>query len=274
MALDRAAGASALDLTVPTDNRPFFFNQLRFGDIPRFVRQKFRDELGGGVIEGNLRASISLALILAIALVAVICTIVLPLRMTAAGAPRRLMVLGTIYFALIGAGFMFAEISLLQFFGVFLGHPVYAMGICLFSLILSSGLGSLASGIVPLSTTGRIAWWGAVVSGYLLLTQWGLTDVFAATTAQPLPVRIAVALAVIMPAGFLMGFAFPTGMSLIERVDPGPTPWFWGINGAVGVLASVVAVMVSMAFGINVTMLMAGICYAALIPTARGLLRC
>ena len=30
VSLDRAAGAAFLDLTVPTDNRPFFFNQLRF----------------------------------------------------------------------------------------------------------------------------------------------------------------------------------------------------------------------------------------------------
>jgi len=272
--LNRVASKAFLDLSVPTDNRPFFFNQLRFGDIPHFITMKFRDELGGGVIEGNLRASIALALILAIAFVAVVCTIVLPLRLTVISAPRRLMTLGTIYFSLIGGGFMFAEISLLQFFGVFLGHPVYAMSVCLFSLILSSGLGSLASGRFPLSSGGRIAWWGAIVGGYLLVTQWGLTHLFEATTAQPLPVRIAISLAVIMPVGFLMGFAFPTGMSLVEKVDAEPTPWFWGINGAIGVLASVLAVMVSMAFGINVTMLMAGLCYLALIPTARALLVC
>ncbi len=43
-------------------------------------------------------------------------------------------------------------------------------------------------------------------------------------------------------------------------------------NGATGVLASVLAVMVSMAFGIHVTMSLAALCYLALIPTARALL--
>jgi hypothetical protein len=96
--------------------------------------------------------------------------------------------------------------------------------------------------------------------------------VFEATTAQALPVRILVSLVVVMPAGFLMGFAFPTGMLLVENVDREPTPWFWGINGATGVLASVLAVVIGMSFGINVTMFLAGLCYLALIPTASALL--
>ena len=75
-------------------------------------------------------------------------------------APRGLIGAGTAYFALIGTGFMLAEISLLQYFGVFLGHPIYAMGVCLFSLILSTGIGSLVSDRMPLSTNGRIAIWG------------------------------------------------------------------------------------------------------------------
>ena len=75
-----------------------------------------------------------------------------------------------------------------------------------------------------------------------------------------------------MPVGFLMGFAFPAGMSLIQKWDAEPAPWFWAINGAVGVLASVLAVMVSMAYGINFTMLLAALCYLVLIPTACALL--
>ena len=80
-----------------------------------------------------------------------------------------------------------------------------------------------------------------------------------------------VALAVLMPAGFLMGFAFPTGMTLIEAVSREPAPWFWGINGATGVLASVLAVISGIAFGINVTMIAAGVCYLLLIPAALSL---
>ena len=270
--LDGAAASEALDLTVPTDNRPFFFNQLRFRDIPRVIGQLRRQELQTGVLRGNLTASIALVLILAIALVAVVCTILIPLRGAARSAQRQLIGAGTTYFALIGMGFMFAEISLMQFFSVFLGHPIYAMGVCLFSLILSTGLGSLTSGRVVLNSGGRFGVWSLVVGAYLITLQALLMHLFEATTAQSLAVRIAISLAVVMPVGFLMGFAFPTGMTLVEKIDQEPTPWFWGINGATGVLASVLAVMIGMAFGINVTMLLAGICYLALIPTARALM--
>jgi hypothetical protein len=270
--LDQAAATASLDLTVPTDNRPFFFNQLRFGDVPRMLGKLWRQELLEGVMRGNLMASIALVLILGIAIVAVVCTILLPLREAAASAPRQLIVAGTAYFALIGMGFMFGEISLLQYFGVFLGHPIYAMGVCLFSLILSTGLGSLVSGRIPLMTRSRIVGWSLLVGAYLITLQAVITRLFEITTAQPISLRIAISLALVMPVGFFMGFAFPTGMTLVEKIDRGPTPWFWGINGATGVLASVLAVMIGIAFGINVTMLIAGICYLLLIPAAHALL--
>jgi hypothetical protein len=265
------ARTATVDLSVPTDKRPFFFNQLRFSDIPRTIARNFGREVGPGVLSGNMTASVVLLLILWLAANAVFSTIVFPLRTAARTAPRPLLLAGTAYFSLIGMGFMFAEISLLQFFGVFLGHPTYAMGVCLFSLILSSGLGSLASGRFPLDTNARISGWGLLVGGYLVVAQAALTRVFAATTAQPLAVRVMVCLGVVMPVGFGMGFGFPSGMRLVERIDARAAPWFWGINGATGVLASVLAVMVGIAFGINVTMALAGLCYLALIPTARWL---
>jgi hypothetical protein len=48
--------------------------------------------------------------------------------------------------------------------------------------------------------------------------------------------------------------------------------WFWGINGATGVLASVLAVMFSMSFGINTTILISAAYYLLLIPTGFALL--
>jgi hypothetical protein len=68
-----------------------------------------------------------------------------------------------------------------------------------------------------------------------------------------------------------MGFGFPTGMHLVSDIDGRPTPWFWGINGAAGVLASIVAVASSIAFGIHATLALGGICYLALTLPAYAL---
>ena len=66
---------------MPTDNRPFFFNQLRFPNIPEVdPRRCSARQLAAASLRGNLLASVALVLILVIAFIAVVCTIVLPLR--------------------------------------------------------------------------------------------------------------------------------------------------------------------------------------------------
>jgi hypothetical protein len=271
--LNRAANADYLDLTVPTDNRPFFFNQLRFSDIPEVTQRALDRTLGGGVRRGNLTASAVLILILIISIVAVITTILVPLRAAARACPRNLVLVGSLYFSLIGMGFMLAEIALLERFSIYLGHPIYSLGVCLFSLILASGLGSLTSDWFKLDTRPKLLIWGGIVAAYLMVMALLLPAIFQATTDQERMIRIGVSLLAIMPLGFLLGFAFPTGMRLVETIDRQPTPWFWGINGATGVLASVLGVMFSMALGIHVTLTISAICYLLLIPTGFALLR-
>ena len=79
---------------------------------------------------------------------------------------------------------------------------------------------------------------------------------------------LATATAIIAPAGLLMGFGFPTGMRMVLQQNPKPAPWFWGINGAAGVLGSILAVAVAVTFGISASWDCGAICYAALIPAA------
>jgi spermidine synthase len=187
--LNELASTALLDLTVPTDNRPFFFNQLRFSRIPAAMMHMLNGGGFGGVVGGNLLASGALMMILAISIAAVVGTIILPLRVAAKDCPRPLIVAGTAYFSLIGVGFMFAEISLLQYFSVYLGHPIYSLGVCLFALILATGLGSLASSRYDIATHRGIVIWGSILVVYLLGLQQWLTAIFNATTAGELPVR-------------------------------------------------------------------------------------
>lgn len=272
-ALNHVVEGAYLDLSVSTDNRPFFFNQLRFSSIPAEVRRSLSKKSRAGVIRGNLIASGVLVLILFISVVAVIATVIIPLRSAARECSLSLAVTGSLYFSAIGMGFMLAEIALLQRFSVYLGHPIYSLSVCLFSLILASGLGSLSSERLKLNTRGKLLAWAGIVVIYLVTMEQILPTIFRHTTGRDRMVRIGISIAAIMPLGFLLGFAFPTGMRLVNAIDERPTPWFWGVNGATGVLASVLGVMFSMALGINVTMLLAATSYLFLIPISFTLLR-
>jgi hypothetical protein len=53
----------------------------------------------------------------------------------------------------------------------------------------------------------------------------------------------------------------------------GSIPWFWGINGAAGVLASISAIAVSLALGIKATLIVGALCYFLLIPVSLALVQ-
>jgi hypothetical protein len=221
-----------------------------------------------GVARGNLAATSTLVMLFFISLLLVLGTILIPLRSAIKDVGKRLAVGGTVYFMLIGVGFMTIEIALLQRMSVFLGHPVYSLSIVLFSIILSTGVGSLISDKLPLNTSGKLALWAILTSAYFLLLPWYLPRITLAFDGSSLAARALWSVLLIAPGGLLMGWGFPTGMRLVTRVDGKPTPWFWGVNGASGVLASAMAVGISIGLGITATMVIGALCYLALIPAA------
>src|SRR5207249_8690480 len=93
---------------------------------------------------------------------------------------RKLVAGGTIYFTLIGIGFMMVEIGLLQRMSVFLGHPIYSLSVLLFSLILATGLGSLLSERIGLDTRVKFASWAVLVAGYIMALPLWFEDVLLA----------------------------------------------------------------------------------------------
>lgn len=269
-ALQSLTSRQPFDLTPATDDRPFFFNQVPI-DKPLRALYVAKGLVGvgaaGGVRAGNLVATATLVILFVVSLVCVLATIVIPVRPAIGDVGRRLVFGGTAYFLLIGVGFMMVEIGLLQRMSVFLGHPVYSLSVSLFTLILATGVGSLMSDTLALDRRWKFLVWATITGLYLLSFRYWLPHVLLGFESASLPIRAAVCVAIIAPAGLLMGFAFPTGMRLVSATDRRPTPWFWGINGAAGVLASVVAVVTSIALGISVTLAVGAVCYLLLIPT-------
>jgi spermidine synthase len=275
--LDNYTSSLEFDLTPPTDNRPFFFNQLPlsrpFQALAYARTMLARGPQGGGVRQGNLVATITLLVLFSISLIFVIAAVVVPLRPALKDVGVAVATRGTLYFALIGTGFMMVEIGLLQRMTVFLGHPIYSLSVLLFTLILTTGIGSFLSETFTLHNRTRITAWATFTGGYLIMLPFALSELFAGFDDATLVTRVAICVLSITPAGFLLGFGFPTGMRLIASIDSRPTPWFWGINGAAGVLASITAIVVSLALGINATLIAGALCYLLLIPVSLALVQ-
>jgi spermidine synthase len=257
-----------LDLSVTTDDRPFFFNQLNALD-PASIR--FALNNSQGIVHGNVLATMTLLLIMMFSVVLVLFTMIVPALPSVRRVPKALAQSGTLYFVLIGFGFMFVEIGLIQRLSTFLGHPVYGLAIGLFGIILSTGIGSLLSERVPLDSRRRILIWAAFLGGYLISLPLWFPRVVTAFEGGELMTRVGVSLAAIVPSGLLMGFGFPTGMRLVNAVDTRPTPWFWAVNGAAGVLAASVAVATSIAFSINASLWVGAACYLMVAPAGIAL---
>jgi len=214
-------------------------------------------------------AKMLLVLIATVAGLAILC-VVLPLVVPRfAARPTRHDTHLVVFFAAIGFGFMFVEIALLQRLALFLGHPTYALGVVLFGLLASSGLGAWLLGRGRLAAPALLGGLALLVAAAAL----AVPSLASLLQAEPTPVRIAVALALIAPAGLLMGSAFPLGVRAAQA-RAGLLPWLWGLNGAASVLASVIAVPVALEFGIVANLWIGAACYlAAAAAVATGVRR-
>ena len=252
-----------LDLSPPDDERPFFFNQLPFRSLTK-MRGILQKDRYPGVVTGNIGATITLAMLFAISCLLVILAIIRPMKYAINSANPMLVAFGSAYFGIIGSGFMMTEIGLLQKFSVFLGNPIYSLSIVLFSLILTTGIGSFFSESVSAYRSNLIRAIPVLTGLYLIVLGLFLGPFLLEQEGSPLVIRAIISTIVISPAGLLMGFAFPLGLRLVRSLNEDVGPWFWGINGAFGVLASVAAVVCSITFGIGVTICIAGVLYCLL----------
>jgi hypothetical protein len=268
--LVRIGGQTELNIAPTWDSNPFFFNQLRLSDPSAMVRAY---RASTGTVHGNLAASLTLVTLVAVSGLMVVFVLLGPTRSATIHADRRALVWGSAYFMTIGIAFMFVELSLIQRMSLFLGHPIYGLAIVLFSVILATGLGSLLSDRTMTNSPRSLVAWPLALAAYLAALPFWIGGVLDATETGSLLARAAVCVATIAPAGVLMGFMFPAGMRLCERIDPRLTPWLWAVNGAAGVMASGAAVLVAIQTSLNHDLWIGAAGYAGLSVIALQLAR-
>jgi MFS family permease len=162
-----------------------------------------------------------------------------------------------LYFLSLGFGFIFIEISFIQRFTLFLGHPLAAIGVVLAAFLVFAGLGSGLSAqfaqrrgtAIVIAAAGIIVLAGA----YLI----ALPILLPALVTLPLLAKTAITLLLIAPLGIAMGLPFPLGLERVAAEAPGLVPWAWGINGCASVAGAVLASILAIHIGLALVVCLA-----------------
>ncbi len=240
-----------------TDDRPHFFRFLKLETMPELVRQ-----MGGQWLHYMEWGYLVLLATIGQAALASVLVILLPLIVLA----RRPEVRGAkkwtlLYFACLGAAFMFLEIGFIQIFMRFLAYPIYAVTVVLTAVLIFSGLGSLCAGMWRGRKPHLVAIAAAAIClltvAYLRL----LPGLFAAGAGWPDPVKIAVSIAFLAPLAFFMGLPFPSALQLVSDRAENLVPWAWGINGCFSTTGATLATFTAIHIGFTQLLGLAAIIY-------------
>ena len=138
----RFAQNYAYNVSPVSDSAPFFFFTLK----TRHVNQNILAGTGHGMDWRINLGVVVLGMLLIISILAVLAFLILPLALHRhRGNGAKTGIIALLYFIAVGFGYILVEISLIQRFVLFLGHPTYALTVVVFLLLLSSGAGSVAA---------------------------------------------------------------------------------------------------------------------------------
>ncbi len=251
----RGFASMGYNISVVTDEKPFFYNF----------------EVG---IPGTLSSALMLSLLFVVAVI--FAPYFLSKKRTDHKHDSRKKHVGSagpypIFFALLGIGFMLAEIPLIQRFTLFLGEPVLSVSVLLFSLLIGAGIGGLTSSRVsPNGLAKKTSLAAIVVAAMLVLYAIVTPTVLKQFLGLTLIERSLLSAVILIPLGFALGFPFPLGIRMMrEKGLDGYVPWIWGINGSASVLGSVMAIVLAMKSGFAWAMIVGAICYVAAWLTLR-----
>lgn len=252
-------------LAAATDDKPFFNQHVRWSRIrwktvvDLFSQQQPR--AARMALEDRPIAEVTLLILLAQSIFVAGLCILLPLALF---NRRGLKVEGCWnwlgYFAALGLGFIMVEIALLQRFLLFLGQPIYTYAVVLAGLLIFTGIGSYAASRFGAGSLKRI-----LLSVIVLIPIMGIISpmVFHACLGFAIFWRIAIALVLVAPLGFVLGMPFPLGLQMAVERSSALGSWAWGVNGFFTVIGTVLALVVGMMVGFRVVLLLAAASYFA-----------
>jgi hypothetical protein len=254
------------DISAVGDDRPFFFYSVQPRDILEFLRHASR-------LSADYNVNRAVPLLFGLLLVSALATAVillLPRLLLGSRLPREAGVLRFLwYFIAIGAGYILIQVALVQKFVLFLGRPTYALTVIIFSMLVSSGLGSYFSPRLVADSEARLQAVLAAVAALVAMLAFAVSPVVGAGVGWPLTVKFAIAALMIAPAGFLMGIPFPTGLRRLQQRHAPSVRWAWSLNAAASVLGSVGSIVLAIYLGLRATLLIGGALYLVALLSIR-----
>lgn len=255
------------DVSAVGDDRPFFFYTVQPRDIRQFLLHASRLSA-----DYNINRAVPLLFaLLAVSVLAVGVILALPRLLVGSRLPREAGVLRFLwYFIAIGAGYILIQVALVQKFVLFLGHPTYALTVIIFSMLISSGLGSYFSSRLVRGSDARLQVVLTGVAALVAVLAFTVSPLLAAGVGLPLGVKFAISALLIAPAGFLMGIPFPIGLRRLEKHHKASVRWAWSLNAAASVLGSVGAIVLAIYLGLRLTLLIGGALYLCALVSVRA----
>ena len=255
------------DVHPVTDDAPFFWHFARLRDILTRSAPSPIYNWEQGLGERLLLVLLAVATGFAAIVLLVPFLLVRPLWRS---LPHKLRL--SVFFAAIGVGFMFLEVTLIQRLTLFLGYPTHSLSVTLFALLVFTGVGSGVSA----RQSGRRALLplGALLTTLVLFYQYGLPPVLARAIGWPFGARVGLAVALLAPLGLCLGAFLPLGMRTAAALTPHRSAivaWGWAVNAFAAVVSSVLSTILSMTFGFNAVMLAALGVYLLGIAALRGI---
>lgn len=248
----------AFDISPVGDNRPFFFYTVQPRDLLNFLTQR------GQAADYKINRAVPLLFeLFGVSLLATVVVLALPplllgSRLKAEHGLRSFL----LYFIFIGAGYVLIQVALIQKFVLFLGHPTYALTVIIFSMLISSGVGSYFSrSLVGRAGDFRLSTVLIAVAAAVSMLAYLAAPVSETGVGWPLALKIAVTVALVAPAGFLMGMPFPIGLARLGAVYPRAVQWAWALNAAASVLGSAAAIFFAIYLGLRATILLGAALY-------------
>ncbi len=256
------------DVSPITDDAPFFWHFARFrtvlGELHRPLAIDTEDSVGERLLIVMVVISVLFATFF----------LILPF-VVVRDVWSRLPFKGrtAVYFAALGVGFMFFEISLIQKLTLFLGYPTYTLTVTLMSILVFTGVGSLLTDLYAGQRNKALA---GLFGALLVLTvfyQFGLGLVTEQFLASSLSVRVLITTAMLAPLGLCLGAFMPIGLATVAGLSDHSgeyVAWGWAVNGFFSVISSVLTTILSMSFGFQVVLSLGALVYGVGILAIRS----